>query len=122
MTIVGVTATVSSGNGDRQEHIHAHMTHMGSVNVPYAYAATHHGDSQPTFVQGARLRLEGRGGRHVIVRVSDVCEGSACLALDISRDAFEDLGVSASQGVQRVHISCGRGGHKPMRKCLAGEG
>ena len=90
------------------------------AGTPFRYAATHHGDRQPTFVQGSRLRLE-RGGRHTWVKVVDVCEGSACGAIDMNPSNMKRLGISTSQGTGRVSIRCGRRGQLPMRKCLAGE-
>lgn len=84
------------------------------------YAATHHGDNKPTFVQGSVLRLE-KGRKVHIVRVTDVCAGSGCRTLDVSPLAFDALGIPRGRGIGRVELSCGRGGHKRMGKCLAGE-
>jgi hypothetical protein len=96
------------------------VTNMGSANVPYRYAATHHGDNQLTFKDNSVLRLTRRS-HTLIVKVTDVCDGSGCRMLDISLAGFKHLGFSATQGVGRVNVGCGRGGHVPMRKCLAGE-
>ena len=84
-------------------------------------AATHHGDSKPTFKDGAVLRLT-KGSHHTWVKVNDTCDGSACRTLDVDPDTFTRLGSSSGQGVIGVTIACGRHGTLPMRKCLAGEG
>ena len=99
------------------ERIKGAVTYFGG---PIHGAATHHGDSKPTFVQGAALRLTRRG-RVFIVKVNDVCAGSGCKVLDLNPHAFDALGIPRSRGVGRVKIACGRAGHKAMRKCLAGE-
>lgn len=110
-----VSLSLENGKG-----VNGQVKHMGSVGVPYRYAAAHHGDGEWTFKQGVVLRLEGRGGRVVFVKVQDVCEGEACVELDISQAAFVDLGFG-NGGIGKVFISCGRGGHKPVRRCIAGE-
>jgi len=84
-------------------------------------AATHHGDSQLTFVQGATLKLT-KGSKSTWVKVNDVCDGDACQDLDVDPSTFTRLGASSSAGVITVTIECGKDGTRPMRKCLAGEG
>ena len=99
------------------------VTHMGYTSgLPGGvhYAATHHGDGKPTFVRGSRLRLK-KNGHYLVVRVVDTCNGPTCRMLDLSSAGFRRLFGSTSQGVGRVTVYCGRGGHKPMRICLAGE-
>lgn len=106
----------------RADSVGGIATNMGSLSsVPYGYAATHHGDSQWTFKDGAVLLVSGRGSRTLVVRVVDVCAGSSCRMLDLSLAGFEHLGYTASQGIGRVSVSCGRAGFQPIRKCLAGE-
>ena len=95
-------------------------THMGAVGVPFRYLAAHHHDGQPTFRQGAVVRIE-KGKRHTWARAMDVCAGSGCRAADLSRANFSRL-ASPGTGVIRVRFECGRRGQLPMRRCLAGEG
>jgi hypothetical protein len=113
VTSLGATATAK-----KDDSVHGAITWYQTNSRG---AATHHGDSKPTFVQGAVLRLT-KGSHHTWVRVNDVCDGSACRTLDVDPDTFTRLGSSSGQGVIRVDIACGKRGQRPMRKCLAGEG
>ena len=113
VTVFGTTATAQKGD-----------TIRGSLtwyNTNSHGAATHHGDSKPTFKEGAVLRLS-KGGHHTWVKVNDTCDGSACRTLDVDPSTFSRLGSSSGAGVIGVTIACGKRGDKPMKKCLAGEG
>jgi hypothetical protein len=126
--VLGLTLLLSVLHSDAQADrmkVRGAVTHMGYTSgLPggVRYAATHYGKRKGTwtFKHGSRLRVEHRK-RHIIVRVVDTCAGDACKMLDLSLAGFSRLFGSGSQGVGRVTVRCGRGGHKPMRRCLVGE-
>lgn len=117
MAAVLVLVTAPVATAKKGDSVHGSLTWY---NTNAHGAATHHGDSKPTFKDGAVLLLVRRN-HHTWVKVNDTCAGSGCRTLDVDPSTFTRLGSSSSQGVIGVTIYCGRHGKAPMRKCLAGE-